>query len=313
MNHWEMENAVSVAVALNEAGFAVSQICCSRPSCFDFAARKEEKTLLVKFQSDIDHLSSRDGLDISVIAERISAAPLIIGQMTNNQPLDDDTVYSRYNVFAITKRTLERLTLRKAFPLIHASPGGYSVEIDGLLVARSRKALGLSTGRLAEMIGVSRGTLYGYERGMTRASVPSAYKLNKTLGVPVAKPIDVLESSEPRRQCLLHRAKQAIVGKTLLRRVLRKFAFCNIASFKKAPFDFVMTLPREEELIIGSVVLKGERYLERRVEEIVSYCQVVEAHPVFFSDQALSLSEDIICLSEKDLSAMHTKDLIEGS
>jgi predicted transcriptional regulator len=68
MNHWEMENAVRLSVALKEAGFQVSQICCSRPSCFDFAARKDNTAFLVKVNSDIDTFSARSARELKVIA-----------------------------------------------------------------------------------------------------------------------------------------------------------------------------------------------------------------------------------------------------
>ena len=55
--------------------------------------------------------------------------------------------------------------------------------------------MGLSIGKFAEIIGVSRRTVYGYERGIARASVNSAYKLAETLGV-AAKPINVWKGRE---------------------------------------------------------------------------------------------------------------------
>ena len=200
MNHWEMENAVHLGVALKEADFQVSQICCSRPSCFDFAAKKDDKTILVKVNSDVDTFSAQSARELKVIAGRVFAASLLISQQTHGKPLEDDTVYSRNGIFVVTEKTIRNIALKTTNPLIYAGPGGYSVEVDGELVERRRKELGLSIGKLAVMIGVSRRTLYGYERGMAKASVKSAYKLAETLGVPVAKPINVLERKRKHQQ-----------------------------------------------------------------------------------------------------------------
>jgi putative transcriptional regulator len=311
MNHWEMENAIALGVALKEAGFQVSRICCSRPSCFDFAARKDDKTVLVKVNSDVDAFPVHDCRELKVIASRLSAASLIISQQAHGKPLEDDTVYSRNAVFVVTEKTIKNIALQTANPLIYACPGGYTVEIDSGLIEKRRKELGLSVGKLAAMIGVSRRTLYGYERGMTRASVTSAYKLARTLGVPVAKPISVLERTRKQRQCLLIKARHAIAGKVLLQKVFRKFAFCDISAVRKAPFDFVMNVPKGEYVVVGCVAVNGERKLDNRVEELLSICRVVRAYPVLVTEKRKYASKDVSCVCVDELAGMRTpEDLI---
>ena len=308
MNHWEMENVVSLGVALKEAGFQISQICCSRPSCFDFAARKDDKTVLMKVHSDVDTFSPQDSQELRVIAGCVSAASLVISQRTHDKPLEDDTVYSRYAVFVVTGKTIRNIALQTANPLVYAGPGGYSVEIDGALIEKRRKEMGLSVGKLAEMIGVSRRTLYGYERGMAKASVTSAYNLAKTLGIPVAKPINVLEKTRKQRQCLFVKAKHAIAGQVLLQKVFRKFAFCDISPVQKAPFDFVMNVPNEKYVIVGSVAVSEERHLDNRMEELLSVCRVVHAVPVLITEKRQASKRDICCVCMDELSVMRTPE-----
>jgi putative transcriptional regulator len=305
-----MENAVNLGVALKEADFQISQICCSRPSCFDFAARKEDTTLLVKVNSNVDTFSAQSARELKVIAGRVSAASLVISQQAHGKPLEDDTVYSRNGIFVVTGKTISNIALQTANPLIYASPGGYSVEVDRELVEKRRKELGLSIGKLATMIGVSRRTLYGYERGMAKASVKSAYKLAETLGVPVAKPINVLRRTRKQRQCLLIKTKNAITGKMLLQKVFRKFAFCDISPVYRAPFDFVMNVPKGRGVIVGGVAVSGESNLDKRMEEIVSVCNVLHTRPVLITERKLS-SKDLSCVCMNELSAMHTpEDLV---
>jgi putative transcriptional regulator len=300
MNHWEMENAVQV-----------SQICCSRPSCFDFAARKDDTTILVKVNSDVDTFSSHSARELKVIAGCVSAASLVISQQTHGKPLEDDTVYSRNGIFVVTAKTIRNIALQTANPLVYAGPGGYSVEVDGELVEKRRKELGLSIGNLAAMIGVSRRTLYGYERGMAKASVKSAYKLAETLGVPVAKPINILKRRRKQRQCLLIKAQYAITGKMLLQKVFRKFAFCDISPVYRAPFDFIMNVPKGRGVIVGGVAVSGERNLDKRMEEIISVCSVIRARPVLITEKPKVSSKDVSCVCMDELSAMRTpEDLV---
>jgi len=310
MNHWEMENAVRLSVALKEAGFQVSQICCSRPSCFDFAARKDNTAFLVKVNSDIDTFSARSARELKVIAGRVSAASLVVSQQTHGKLLEDDTVYSRNGILVITEKTIRSTALQTANPLVYAGPGGYSVEVDGELVEKRRKELGLSIGKLATMVGVSRRTLYGYERGMAKASVKSAYKLAETLGVPVAKPINVFERTQKQRQCLLIKAHRAIIGRILLQKVFRKFAFCDISPVFRAPFDFILNVPKGKDVIVGGVAVSGERNLDKRLDEIVSVSRVIRARPVLITEKKVP-SKNVSCVCLDELSALRTpEDLV---
>lgn len=306
MNRWEADDANSLGVALKEAGFQTSQLCCSRPSCFDFAARKGNKIVLIKLHSDIDTFSRFDSYELRVIAGRVSAASLVISNTTHDKPLEDDTVYSRYSVYVVTGKTLRSIAFRTGLPLVNAGPGGYFVEVDGELIEKRRKELELSIGKLAEMVSVSRRTLYGYERCMAKASVSSAYNLAKVLGVPVAKPINILEKTRKQRACLLSRAKRALAGNMLLQRVFRKFAFCDIAPVQRAPFDFVMNVPEEECTIIGAVVAEGETGVDERTEEILSVSRVVNAHPVLITERRGPCRSDVLCVCADELAVMRS-------
>ncbi|MCW4009112.1 MAG: helix-turn-helix domain-containing protein [Candidatus Bathyarchaeota archaeon] len=314
MNHWEMENVVTLGVALKSAGFDVSQICCSRQSCFDLVAKKGERAALVKAHSEVGRLSIQDWRELKVIAERVSAASLVVSQRTHDHLLEDDTVYMRYSVFVVTAKTLRNVAVETAFPLIYAGPGGYSVEVDGELVEKRRKELGLSVGQLAEMVGVSRRTLYGYERGMTKASVGSAYNLAKALGVPIAKPIDVLQPTEKQRQCLLRKSKKALEEQRMLRRVFRNFTCCDFTQVHRAPFDFIVNVPNERLVILGAVAADvNERFLDERVEEILSICRVIGAYPVLVTERAKPLAKDILCVSSEELAKMHSPEELIAS
>jgi putative transcriptional regulator len=306
-----MENAVQLGVAFREAGYQISQMCCSRSSCFDFAARKNGRILLAKVESDIDTFSPQDSRELRIIASRVSSASLVVSQQTHGKPLQDDTVYSRYGVFVVTEKTAKGLALEMSNPLIFANPGGYSVEINGKLVENRRKELGLSIGKLAEMIGVSRRTLYGYERGIARASVTSAYKIAETLGVAVAKPINLLERTRKQHHCLLFGTRYAVAGKMILDKVFRKFASCDISPVHEAPFDFVMNVPDGKCVIIGCVDANDETKLENRVKETTSFCKVTGTHPVLITREENSQIEDVPCICVEELSLMRSpEDLI---
>jgi putative transcriptional regulator len=308
------EGAKAVEALLKESGFAVSQICQSRPSCFDFAARKGENLILIRVQRDIDNLSPGDSSELSEISRSISATSLLISENAREKPLEEDTVYSRYSVSAVTQKTFENIVFRKAYPLIQAGPGGYYVEIDGPAIRRRRQELGLSVGKIAEMSAISRRTIYGYERGMAKASVTAAYNLMCTLGIPVAKPVNVFERSTKERKCLLlTTARQVIARNRLLTKIFQKFAHYGISAFRKAPFDFVITVSQNKMRIIGGVANTAEPDLEMRADEILSLCRVVQAHPVLITDGQELANRSMPCIQSDEFSNLkNPEDLIHS-
>jgi putative transcriptional regulator len=312
MAYREREMLAAPEAVLKEVGFNVSERCCSRPSCFDFAARKNETLVLIKVESDIDILSLNDSRELKAISQCLSAASLLLGEKTREKPLEDDTVYSRYDILVVSPKTFENIVLRKAYPLIQAGPGGYYVEIDHESIKRRRQELGLSVGEIAEMVGISRRTLYGYECGMAKASVTAAYNMIWTLGIPVANPVNVFEKNRYQRKCFLSTAKLAIARNKLLRKIFGKLARCRITTVKKAPFDFVINFPEEEMKIVGGVAKSKELELNRRVDEILSFSKVVRAHPILITEGREPSNKEISCICSEEISKIKKpEDLID--
>ncbi|NWG11712.1 helix-turn-helix domain-containing protein [Candidatus Bathyarchaeota archaeon] len=310
MVYGEMERVKSPEAVLKEAGFSISERCCARPSCFDFAARKNSTLILIKAQSDIDNLPLSESAELKSISDCVHAASLIVGEKSRDKPLKDDTVYRRYEVLVVTPKTFENIVIHKTHPLIHAGPGGYYVDIDNETVKKRRQELGLSVGEMAEKVGISRRTLYGYERGMAKASVAAAYNMVYILGMPVATPINVLEKAKAQHKCFL-KAKFAISRSKLLQKIFRKFAQYQITTVKKAPFDFILTTSEGHMKIIGGVASNQEQELGRRVDEILSVSKIVKAHPILITEEEGLPQKDIACVCKDELSKIRNpEDLI---
>jgi predicted transcriptional regulator len=294
LNNWEREISTLLCITFRETGFRTSRICCTRNSCFDFIARKHEQAILVKVHSEVEHFSIKESLELDLIADRLCCAPVVVGQRTHNHMLEDDTVYTRHSVYVVNEKTLQNVLLHGTFPLVYASPGSYLVEIDGEKVRERRKELGLSTCRLAELIGASGQTLYGYEREMCRASVGNAYKLERTLGIAVAKPIDVLRRIKKHRGFLSKSYRKTLEEQRMLHRVFGSLNCCYYSSVEMAPFDFVVDLP-DENLVALGVIASDDQLLNERVCEVLSVCEVSGAHPILFEEPIESSSKEILC------------------
>ena len=290
---------------LEKAGFQLSQRCTSRPSCFDLAAHRKKQLALIKVYANIGNVSAKDASELQKISECFSATPLIVGEKTRRKPLEEDTVYCRYDIYAITTKTLEDMVLHKVHPLVEAGPGGYYIELDGNLIRKRRQELELSVGKLAEMLGISRRTLYGYERGMAKASVSTAYKLEWILGVPVAQFIDVFQFP-PKITGFFATARHIIVKHHLLQTVFRKFTQFDFraAHTGRAPFDFIAQCSEKKLKIIGGVPDKNERNIDQRTEEIISVGKIINAQPVFITDGKKIPNNNISLIHHETLAKM---------
>ncbi len=303
------EKGRSIEAVLEEAGFLVSHQCCSRPSCFDFAARKGKFLILIKKQHDIGKVSRRDAWELRAVSHFLGGNSVYVSETARGRSLEDDTVYSRYTISAMTKATFDDTILRGIQPLVQAGPGGYYVKIDGARMRTRRQEMGLSIGELAALTGISRRTLYGYERNLGKASVSAAYNLVCILKAPVARPIDALTISRIASRFFLRTARRTMAQNRLLRTILSRLAVCKIVSFRKAPFDFLVSPKEGKTAIIGGIADKKERGLAKRLDEILSICKVIDAHAVLISEGRQSVKSNDVnfhCINTEDL--LHSRD-----
>ena len=290
---------------LKRAGFQVSERCVARPSCFDFAARREKNLAFVKVLNDVGSISIKDASELQNISGCFSATPFFVSGRNRRKPLEDDTVYIRYNLCTITCKTLEDMIFREMYPLVVAGPGGYYVNLDRNIIRERRQRLGLSVGKLGEMIGISRRTLYGYEKGMAKASVSVAYNLEWVLGIPVVQPVNVFQRNLGGTG-VFATARRMVIKNRVLQAVLGRFAHFNfrVAPIGKAPFDFIAQLPGGQLNIVGGVADKRGRNVDQRAREIMSVSGVADARPVFITDGEQVPNNDIPLIHCDELDKM---------
>jgi len=296
------ETLKAADATFRNAGFRTSERCTSRPSCFDFAARRNNQLAFIKVPGNIGCISGIDASELRSISACFSAAPLFVCEKAKDRPLEDDTVYTRYEVYAVTPKTVQDVVFRGMQPLIGAGPGGYYVSLDREVIKKRRQKLGLSAGKLAELMGTSRRTLYGYERGMTKASVATAYNLEWILGVPVIKPINLFEPP-PSDVGFFATARRVICKNRFLKSVLKRLVRCDfrVALTRRAPFDFIAQFPKEGVNIIGGVADTREKDVDKRTKEIMSVSEIVKAHPIFITDRRHIPENNIPLIRQEEL------------
>jgi predicted transcriptional regulator len=75
-----------------------------------------------------------------------------------------------------------------------------------------------------------------------------------------------------------------------------------------------MNIPDEEHVIVGSIAASKDKRTDQRIAEVLSICQVINAHPVLITDKPQPFNEDIPCVCIDELHAMRTpKDLLASA
>lgn len=301
--------ATNIATVFAETGFRTSEKCYSRPSCFDFAARRADHIVFVKAYPSVRNASLLNACELKTLTIHLAGTALYVSEKTRDKPLEDDTVYTRYGIHTVTPKTLEDILASKAYPLVKANPGGYYVKLDGKVIRDRRRKLGISISKISEMTGLSRRTLYGYEKNMGKASVSVAYKLEWIMGVPLVQPIDIFQQT-PEAQGFLATARLFLKRHLETHSIIRKLMQLNfsIVHTKRAPFDFIAKPPEEKINIIGGIMNKKEKNAERRTEEILSVSKVVNAQPILITDGHVRLSHDVPVINHTEIRTIEKPD-----
>lgn len=194
------DSANQIADTLRKAGLEIVE-CADFNFCLDAAARGEGKHILVKAASNVDKIDEEIASELRTVGSALEASSLIVGSRTQHGTLEENVVYERHGIPALTVETFRRALNENEQPYIHARRGGFFVSLDGGRLRSARERMGLSLGQLAEKVGVTRRAIYEYERmGMT-AALPTIERLERVLATDVALPQDILnwKGEEPER------------------------------------------------------------------------------------------------------------------
>ena len=264
---------------LERNGFFVSTFFASN-SCFDIIAKKPGTgTIILKALENIDAIRSGQAAELERLAEVFGCSALIVGEKTKAFRLNDNTVYSRYGIYAVSFATLENFFSGR-IPEISYFKGKEIVELDPELLRRKRLELQLSYASLADSIGTTMETLYRYEQG-NKASLEMAKRLEDFFGQGFVKEIDFFGRRE---KAVEEKGSAQKLGtnenKNDLAKQLEKLG-ANVSVFRHATFHEA-ALGGKEKLVISEAASKRE--ILRKAPALEKTGSALEAHSVIFVD-----------------------------
>ena len=177
-------------------------------SSFDFIAKKHDmhtpfdtKKMIIRVLAELDLFKIHTSQDLRLIAKLIQGNPLLIAKFATGKRINPSTLYTRHEVPAISVQTLktflqDEVSIKGPKISKYTHRGGIFVNLSTSRFIERRKQLGLDISLLAEKLGISRQSLYKYEKGDSKPKLDSYSRIIEIMGVDLDHPVDIFEKSE---------------------------------------------------------------------------------------------------------------------
>ena len=267
---------------LTKAGFYVSELYSMRLTGFDVVARRDDTLLIIKVLTNVDSLSESVAKELLTLSSLLKASPLLIGEKNGSGTLEDDAVYFRFGIQAITVGTLKNHLLEGIPINIYAAPGGLYVKLDEEKIHKLRQEKNISLGSFARHVNVSRRTVRMYEEGMN-ARVEIAFKIEELLEEAITTPIDIFKKTSGIKITLRYPQEMETM-KTFQREIfsLLQNVGYKIIPMDKCPFEALST---EKENLLLTCVHKYNEKLLKKAHVVNSISKITERYAVVFTDK----------------------------
>ena len=163
--------------------------------CFDIAARREH-LFLIKTLLNVDGLNPEHATSLRAISYFLSAYPFVISTRNNRDLLEDETVYTRFDLPVLTPNSFEEMITEDEITVSHSAKGRHTKEINIFALKERRKELEYTLEQLANEIGISKKALYEIENKRVNPTGETVKKLESILAVKLSMPYE-MRHAEP--------------------------------------------------------------------------------------------------------------------
>ena len=173
--------------SLEKAGYETMNIGGS----FDVVAKREDHTLLIKVLMNIDALKEDQAMSLRAIAYFMGSQPVVISIKNNRDTLENDTVYSRFEVPVMSPKLFESMITQGEINVIHSAKGRHTTEIDTNVLREKRKELGYTLEGIADKAGITKKAAYEIESNRVNPTKETVDKLEKILSTKIQRPYEI--------------------------------------------------------------------------------------------------------------------------
>lgn len=150
--------------------------------CFDIVA-KREYLMLIKSLINIDSMNQGQALSLRAISYFSSAYPVVVSVKSNRQFLDDEMIYSRFQLPVVTPEMFNVLAEEGVVPAIQSAKGRHTITINSELLRQKRKEQNMTLEQLAEAASISKKALYEIENNRVNPTIETVKRLENLLKI----------------------------------------------------------------------------------------------------------------------------------
>jgi len=206
----------------------------------DIAGLRGETKVLIKVTLDTKYLRNIEYEDLKKAALAYEASPIIISEKVEGENIESDVVVKKKDLNVIPLSLFRGYLSGEVEPLVYKVRGTYLVRINSEKFREKRvKELKYSLGELAKAVGVSRKTIYEYERGKLDATLDVAIRLAELMSEDIFQPIDLLnERVDPSR--VESDTPQNSYERKLIEICRERIVECKLYRLAKTPIDYIV-------------------------------------------------------------------------
>lgn len=267
-----------VSRILERAGYSVGLVSYpsgERKRSINFIAKKQNRTLLIKAIDDVDLVSENEAKELKSLSLMFKAKGIIVGERSHKGKLEDMVIYERFNIPTITPESLECLVHNGSI-YIYAGRGGYYVRIDGKKLKEKRESRRLSLGNVAQLLGLTRKTVYEYERGYLNTTLHKAIRIMDLFGEDVLKPFNLDELEV--KGSMEYPVPEEIIEKEIIVQLSSK-GF-QVVHTKATPIDVAAQLNCKSYRIVFAIKHRREKDMMPKVEALHRIINIIRAKAV---------------------------------
>ena len=271
---------------LYRGGFYVSELYSMHSTGFDLVARRDDTLLIIKVLTNIDSLSENIAKELQTLSFLLKASPILIGEKNGVNTLENDVVYFRFGIQAITLETLKNHILEGIPVKIYAGPGGLYVNLDQEKIHKLRREKNISLGSFARQVHVSRRTVQMYEEGMN-ARIEIASRIEELFENTVTLPVELFSHSITDSLISSPRYAELKKIRDLQQEIfflLQKVGY-KIIPMDRCPFE---ALSKDKEKILLTCVHKYDKQLIKKAQIVNSISKITEKHGVVITDKEVN-------------------------
>jgi len=257
----------------------------------DLISVDKEKRIFIRIVYDSHDLGRGGVLELKATAKMLNASPIVVSAYVNGFEAEEDVIYERHGLNVVSVTALKNIVNNDENLYIYNVRGTYTIKIDPIKLKKKREELGLSLGDVANLLGVSRKTVYEYEKGTMNLSIEKAARLVEVFGEEILEPVELFKEPRLKDNEVLSKPDTKLEEEIIT--FLEKHGF-HVCHLRRTPIDVLAKSGNKIMSIILKHLLSSRRFrLKINEAEKIIRATNIKGYIVSSEDDIKEIKHDI--------------------